>query len=384
MSAIIALGPNAWKSPWRNRQQILSRLAARGWPIVYTSGPLRTWEMRNAKRRASGRLPGFETCDGVACLLAGRVPPLSDRWASYKHLVLRLYASLLKARVAGTAPRILYLFGPKNQELVAHLKSDILVYHAYDRFATVDEATGELRADPREAEALRRADLVLASSELIAEALRAQGRADVRVLPNGVDFAAYSTLVEEPADLGAIPRPRIGYFGRVNLKVDLELVDQLACARPEVHWVIVGEIYEQLLRKQGAGSALDRLRAKPNVHLLGYRPHTSVPAYTQAMDVLSMVYTSTGTGWWHAIYPLKLHEYLATGKPVISTPLATVRPFADVIDICDGASDWLAGIDRALAGGGVGTPDQRREVARDNTWDRRIETLERWFAELTG
>ncbi|WP_200343606.1 glycosyltransferase [Rhodovibrio sodomensis] len=274
------------------------------------------------------------------------------------------------------------MFGPKHLALAGYIDYDLLVYHAYDKFSNASRE-GESFSDNREKELLAVADLVLASSDPIADGLRQQGRRDVRVLPNGVDYTAYNTPSgQEPRDICHIPRPRVGYFGRVNIKVDLALIDELAEVEPKFQWIIVGEIYEQVIHSKGYGELLERLKSRPNVHLLGYRPHTSIPAYVQAMDVLSMVYRQGEQDWWSAGYPLKMHEYLATGKPVISTPLQTVQPFGHVIDIRDGGDEWIAGLRKAVNSGGVGTSDMRRRVALENTWDQRIDLLERWLNEL--
>ena len=87
-------------------------------------------------------------------------------------------------------------------------------------------------------------------------------------------------------------------------------------------------------------------------------------------------------GWWQAGYPLKMHEYLALGKPVVSTGLETIKPFHEIIDIVSDCEEWGAALDRALTGGGVGTVVDRRAVAVANSWDVRLDNLDQWMREI--
>jgi hypothetical protein len=95
-----------------------------------------------------------------------------------------------------------------------------------------------------------------------------------------------------------------------------------------------------------------------------------------------MCYRIDGNGWWLRGSPLKLHEQLAAGRPVVGAALDAVRPFAHVLDVVRTHEEWMAAIERALSSGGVGTPARRRAVALQNSWDRRIDVLERWLVDM--
>jgi glycosyltransferase involved in cell wall biosynthesis len=121
--------------------------------------------------------------------------------------------------------------------------------------------------------------------------------------------------------------------------------------------------------------ALQHLRTCANVHFLGFKSPTDLPAYMSAMDVNVMWYRLGDDVWTAGIYPLKLHEYLAVGRPVVSTDLPVVRAFDDVIRIAANPEDWEHGIAEALAGRATGSPEQRRERARQNDWNARAAQL---------
>ena len=122
-----------------------------------------------------------------------------------------------------------------------------------------------------------------------------------------------------------------------------------------------------------------------NVYSLGHKEYDEVPAYMRATDVNLLTYR-VGEGLWsEACSPLKLFEYLAAGKPVVSNELEVIEPYRDVIAVARTDEEWLAAIDEALSSGGQGTVEARQAVARSNTWERRIEAIENLiYSSLKG
>jgi glycosyltransferase involved in cell wall biosynthesis len=235
---------------------------------------------------------------------------------------------------------------------------------------------------------VERADLITAVGESIARHLPGAGPRKAKIIPHGVDYGAMTAGATAPCpdDLAPIPHPRIGYSGRVSSKVDLSLVAAIAAARPQWHWVFVGQVGIGTSGKfegdPASSSAFDECRRLPNVHFLGGKPYREVAAYVNHMDVNTMCYRIEGGGFWTAINPLKLHEYLATGKPVVGADIENIRPFAAVIDIARTREEWVSAIERAVQSGGIGTPSERRAVAARNDWDQRTDMLERWLFEM--
>lgn len=190
-----------------------------------------------------------------------------------------------------------------------------------------------------------------------------------RSLPNGALVESFMDLAQCPcpSDLSSIPHPRIGYVGSINIKVDLLLVAEIARRRPDWHWVFIGPVrrnhYEGFpgnAEFQAGLAACDQL---DNVHFLGAKPYYILPSYTTHMDVNTMCYRSVSGGWWTAIYPLKLHEYLAVGKPVVGTNLDVLQEFRSVVAIAETAEDWLRALRAAVDAGGTGTKHERQIVA---------------------
>jgi glycosyltransferase involved in cell wall biosynthesis len=225
-----------------------------------------------------------------------------------------------------------------------------------------------------------RADLVIASSKLMAEALPLPPGKDAIVIPNGADSRAfeYAPLEPVPASLCSIPAPRIGYVGSINDKVDLGCIAAVAQAKPDWHWCIVGRIMNSVNFQESTNKALEHCRQLRNVHFLGEFPASDLPALVNHMDVNTMMYRTDGEGWWKNIYPLKMHEYLATGKPVVSSCVDAVLPFSAVVDILPetaSVDDWVACLENAIDGSGAGDDQSRRQVARANDWNNRVDVL---------
>jgi glycosyltransferase involved in cell wall biosynthesis len=118
-----------------------------------------------------------------------------------------------------------------------------------------------------------------------------------------------------------------------------------------------------------------------NVYFLGGKAHTDLPYYVNAMDINLLCYTIDKNSWSYFGYPLKLHECLATGKPVISAPLHAVLEYDEVVKIADTFEDWELAISHALDGKSAGVPESRVKVAEANSWDVRVQNLQEKLRE---
>lgn len=385
--ACYAFSTNAWQGPWMNRQQLLSRLGHRGWPVIYSTGVPSVWERNSTSWRMAPLFGRQYESDGVRVDIAGRFLPVWPSRPRYNDWVVARYCAALKRR--GRVPRgregIAYLFLPEFLSYAHSLGCRYLVYHAVDDYAQTSGWTREM--ERLQEAAVARADLVLATTEDTLSRLPAGGSAPRRVLHNGADVAAFASGpgLPCPEDLARIPHPRICYVGVLNLKVDFNVIAAIARARPAWQWVMVGPT----IRGLGHPSSDPKLAEGyeiccrlSNVHFLGTKTVGELPAYVGHADVNVMCYRHQEAGWWNAGYPLKLHEYLAAGRPVVSAPLTSVKPFAHVVDLAGSDVEWMRALDRAFLHGGVGTLEGRRAVAWENTWDLRVDQLENWLSEM--
>jgi len=279
--------------------------------------------------------------------------------------------------LSGDGPLVVYLFHPRFVDYLPLINADYVVYHAYDLFALTPGWDTQQAGQERRLTML--ADLVLASSESIAEGLQPCRKGKVHVLPNGADtqtfIEAADANVREPEDIASIPHPRIGYVGNLNRKVDFPLLLKLSARRPDWQFVFVGgrQSFDSETRQ-----ALAQCERRNNMHFLGSRSRKELPRYVAANDVNVICSRVNDDLWTVASYPLKLHEYLAAGKPVVGADLRVLRDFTDVLRIACSIDDWEQAQEEAISDGGVGDMRSRRIVAQDNDWDllaKRLDTL---------
>jgi len=381
---ILAMAPNAWNGPWMNRQQLLSRLGVQH-NIIYTNGVWMVWDRHQTAWKKAPVNGDFCAQDQV---LVDHSPKFLLRWPRFPvldHLAIRLAVRRWKrARTLGKGvPRVAYLFHPQFYPYVKKIQPDFVVYHVYDMLSLTPEWNREL--DEQQQALLAMADLVVASSDVIAEDLTAISGKPVEMLPNGADFDVFCGAATddrpEPDDLVNVPHPRIGYVGNLNLKVDFPLVAALAQNHQNWNFVFVGGKGKLDARTQKGFDACVSLK---NVYFLGAKDYREIPGYAANMDVNLMCYRVEGDVWTRGIYPLKLHEYLATGKPVVSSDIPSVVPFESNVAIARATEQWPELIDAALQGNGAGNTTQRRMVAKENSWDARARRLNGCLTNMVG
>jgi glycosyltransferase involved in cell wall biosynthesis len=375
---ILALAGNPWDGQWMNRQQILSRLA-KAHRVLYSTGPWSIWERETPECRAAPLMGAFEARDGA---LVDQPPRLLLSWpnrAAWERVVTAVAVRRWRKELGrlGSGPLVAYLFHPRYLAYAETLRPDFLIYSPFDLFSLTPDWTPTLAA--AEDRLLRLADITITSSRPTRDALRERTRKPVVCVPNGADPEPFiaGAQAPEPADMARIPHPRIGYVGSVNRKVDLPMIATLAEREPAWQFIFVGPVFSH---DDVTGPALARCRELPNVHFLAARPKEAMPAAMAALDIGIMCYRS-GT-WMDAAYPLKLHEYLASGLPVVSADLPAISEFRNLIDMAVGTDEWHHVIRRVLAGGAHGSPEARRIEARRNTWNSRVDRITELLAQL--
>ncbi len=242
-----------------------------------------------------------------------------------------------------------------------------------DAVGCVHDCMDELSAGAsREEELFRHADLVFAGGPSLYEATRSRHR-NVFAFPNSVDvehFAQARAPLPEPQDQAPIPHPRVGFFGVIDDRVDMSLVDAIAASRPDLHLVLVGPVVNI------HPSTLPR---RPNIHWLGPKEYRELPGYIAGWDVAILPFARTERT--ELLSPTTTLEYLAAGRPVVSTSIRdVVEPYGheNLVRIADGPEAFAAAIDAALAERGTPAAEGRARacdavLARtswDATWSR--------------
>jgi len=378
---IMAMAPNAWDGQWVNRQQILSRLGT-SHDVVYSQGAWFVWDRASDEYRAGSWLGSFEPKDNVR---VDRPPRALLRWPRiglWDRTAVKLHASRLRAQGAAGQPLVAYVCHPMFMPYVDALRPDYVVYHCYDLYDHQPGWSPSLEANERRL--LSEADLIFSPTTMLSEELMKKVPCQARALPNAADvqaiFAARDANTEEPADLACIPRPRVGYVGSIHPELDLELIAELARRQPLWHFVLIGPEQNPQRLHQMAG--YKALRELANVHMLGEKHRSLVPSYLLRMNANALFYRAAPDSWTHVAYPLKLHEYLACGHPVVSVDLKMIREFEPLIQFATGVDDWERALAQAIMGDDGAQAAQRRAIAALHSWDERVHVLQEWLGQL--
>lgn len=269
------------------------------------------------------------------------------------------------ARLAGIGRRLSWFVVPHPGFLAGQLDEELCVYYCIDDYAAhpgVDAATIE-RCDR---DLSGRADLLFVAPPALLEAKRAQN-ANVVAAPHGVDAELFATAASPattvPEAAARLPRPVVGFFGSLHEWIDVPLLEWLARQRPDWTFLLVGHAHVPV-----AG-----LRQLPNVHLAGAQPYPDLPRWAKAFDVAIIPYRLNRQV--ANANPLKLREYLATGKPVVSVRNPEIEKFSRWVRIADGRDAFLAALDAALQEAGEDGAQARMAAVADQGWNRRVEDI---------
>jgi len=374
---VLCFAPEPWHSIWRNRQQIMSRLARANRvlyvePKLYTLSGLRRGEINWSDVRRPRLTAVMENLwlyhHPVYGLTSGR------RVVNRLGYWLRIASLRHAMRQLGMEQPILWLFHPKQAGMVGHCGEKLVCYHVVDEYVAFrwigNKEAQALRAD--EEALLQRADLVFVVSQALKQS-KGRFNPNTYCVPNGVDYARFIQAMANPTlpnDIATLPRPIIGYVGHISIRLNLALLRQIALDHPEWSLALVGSVWEH-----GCADELAALRSLPNVYFLGRKDVNQVPYYIKACQVCLIPYKQGKEA--QNINPLKLYEYLACGKPVVSIDIPALEPFAGVVQIADRAVDFGAKIEVALREDHEGLVHRRQALVAAHTWDARVEELSR-------
>lgn len=280
---------------------------------------------------------------------------------------------LLRANIRWAMRRLgfrrpqLWVFLPNQVGVVGHLGEQTSIYYCVDEFSLFTGVdTERLRAQEREM--LAKVDLVFATAMDLVEDKR-RVRADVHYAPHGVDYDHFARALDAhlpvPGEIAGLPGKRIGFVGLLEDWIDQDLIEHAARTHPEWQFVAIGKV----------ATDVSRLRRLGNVHLLGPREYRSLPAYEKGMHCMIVPFRITEMT--KHVNPLKMREYLAAGRAVVSTDLPEVRRYRGLVTIATGAEEFAAAIERELLRDTPARAQARSEAMREESWDRRFEDVMR-------
>jgi len=368
-------GEDWWYHHPHSKNHLMRRFARAGNKVIFVNSismglaPVKSGELLPRVRR---KLKSYAklartTEEGITVVSPAVIPFFGSAAAAAtnRRLLTAQISSLAKRR--GLSRPILWIAIPTAVEVVGRLDESMVIYHVSDKYDanTMDHATDPEFIRKLHERAIEAADLVFYSSrKLFGEVTN--GKEKSYLLEQAVDFDHWSRLgrgeVVVTDAIAQIPGPRIGYFGAIEpWLIDQDLIKKASRDRPEWNWIFIGN--------KSRGLEIEEL---PNVHFLPPVSYAELPHYAAGFDVCvlpwntEVPFTSYGSA-------IKVREYLASGKPVVISPLPEYESMSNVLRIGRTHEKFLNLIDDALREEGTELMRARQDAVREGTWDARAE-----------
>lgn len=264
---------------------------------------------------------------------------------------------------------VFWYYTPMALSFTKHFTPIASVYDCMDELSAFKGAHSDL--PELEQQLFQRVDVVFTGGQTLYEAKR-NAHKSVHAFPSSIDvshFGKARAITSDPPDQAEIPHPRLGFFGVIDERFDIELLDALARRRPDWHFVMIGpvvKIHSSLLPRH------------QNIHYLGAKKYDELPSYLANWDVALLLFARNESTRF--ISPTKTPEYLAAGKPVISTSIRdVVRPYAELglVKIADSPDEFIRAAESILEGSGnrVEWLNRVDDFLAGMSWDRTCQQM---------
>jgi glycosyltransferase involved in cell wall biosynthesis len=378
--SIVCLSPQEWATPLpTNRQQIMRRAASRGHVVLFVETGeflgrhllrlLRGPSRRSLRRRLVG---GEDVAQGITVRKALNVLPWGQRFTLCDRINGRVSRVVLRrASSQLPSPRVTWLYDPRATWAIGRLGDSFGVYDCVDDYA--EQASGDRNralvaiADRRAAAAAR---LVFATTTALRDRHVATNPS-THLVGNAADFEHFAPAADRrlaAAQVAGLRRPVLGFVGNIiPAKIEIPLLDALARANPARTILLAGPADPSLV---------DDVRALVECHnaiWIGPVPYDDVPSIVAGFDVALLPYAENA--YTRNVFPLKLYEYLAAGKPVVATGLPELSGLEPDVVVAHGVDAVEAAVAAALTRVEREDVERRQKLAAANTWDVRAERL---------
>jgi glycosyltransferase involved in cell wall biosynthesis len=362
---LICISHVPWDGIWQRNQQTMSRFS-RSERVVYAR-PLNALEASDNLRHLSSFF-GKRVNDNL--MVINPVTLWGDtRFGLIRRVNRFVVVSFIRFGMKRMGfrgrPRVLWFYFPRCEAICGAFGEELVVYDIQDEYTTWTNATRDI--GDRERQLLRKAGLVFTGTNSLFRKKRPYNE-NIHFIQNGVEVEHFGLAMQEeteiPGDLKPLPRPVIGYFGLIGDRIDETIIRTIADRRPEWSVVLIGPVREEMCH----------IPDRKNIYLLGQRDYSSLPGYLKGFDVAIIPYMLNKTTM--DLNPTKLLEYMAGGRPVVSTAMAdVVELFHDYVYVAHDPEEFLRMTEEAVV-----NPDNdlvRRGVlfAGKFTWEAMVKRM---------
>ncbi|HWJ04993.1 MAG TPA: glycosyltransferase [Steroidobacteraceae bacterium] len=351
---VVVLSHLRYDFVYQRPQQLMSRLAERH-PVLFVEEPVRI--------DGPPRLRVWQPAANVHVL----EPQTPLAAAGFHDEQVPMLRELLDPVLARLERPVLWFYTPMALPLVADAEAGLVVYDCMDELSAFRFAPKQLQQ--REAALFRRADVVFTGGRSLYRAKRDR-HPDVWCFPSCVDVRHFARGEDGSDPWPHLPRPRLGYYGVIDERLDYALLDRVACERPDWQLFMVGPF-----AKVDPADVPHR----PNLHWLGQQAFETLPRFVASWDVCLMPFVLNEAT--RHISPTKTLEYMAAGKPIVSTRVRDVaEPYGHLVQIADHWAQFVELCEAAMQETPLqraGRARQMRDLAHDQCWDDTVAAMER-------
>lgn len=351
-SNIIVLPNIPWSYRWQRPQQIFSRLAKKDFNIFYIS-PITTDKEYLSKIDNNIYEVHLKTRVGGNVLRDFHLNP--DNENDFVESFKRLLSKYVNKKTS------LFVLHPVWKNISFRIDGVKRIYDLMDLYSGFDDARPELVEG--EKDLIADSDIVLATAQDLYDHAKSINK-NTFLVRNGCDFEIFGSLKKNGSLDSLADRPIIGYFGAIRTWLDSKVLESVVRKNRDKYFVFIGSVDTNSVRN---------LYKYKNVYFLGEVPHNDLPGYLAYFDVCTIPYVLTDL--LLSTNPVKFYEYIASGKPVISSNLPELKQYSDICYLYNSAEEFDSLISRALSEADKKLKNERIKVAKENSWDSRVKDI---------
>lgn len=368
------MSTTAWDNHFTRKQQVMSRM--NDCEIAYVNPAVTKLSMLrdpSAKPYAARFLqPPVKVDDNITVYSLPALMPFYNKNRMINRLNVKKYVLPLINRIMAQQHfdnPVLWLYHPSYVDLAGTFCHGPLVYDCIDRHSAYKGQIDPVLVDAMELELAGKCDTVFATAQGLYDTL-APKCSHTHLIPNGANCELFGRVHSEsfeiPEEMANIGTKIVGFVGALQECIDYELLCESADETPELTYVLIGPVIP--------GVDISALTAKKNVRHIAARPQNDLPRYIASFDCCINPFRSGRLAM--DVSPLKFYEYLATGKPVVSTPQPLqVNDFKHIVRITDGAAGFAAACREAVNDNDALRISTQLEEAQKCSWDARVSLM---------
>ena len=378
---IVCLSTQDYGDLWTRKQRFMNMFADDDHRVIYVESQ---WHLLTYLKRFSGQLTRPFRFLGkprkVKDNLFVATPPLllpfhqmATPIAVINNLILGLWLRWTTRRL-GVNDSLVYSYVPYSHLAIRILGSKKVLYEKVDDLAAAKGLVRRSTVESLEKQLLKMSQLVIVTATKLKFLLGNQ-HDSIHVIPNACEiehFDGSATTETEPLRMRSILKPRIGFVGMLAYWIDLDLVESMVKARPSWQFVFIGPVSVDV----------SRFDKYSNIHFIGRVPYDYLPSYMEAIDVFMNPYLRDEIS--ESCSPLKVFEYLAAGKPVVSVPMPEVLRFAPFVRLADNSEQFVERIEELLAMKAMERrklSTQLRALVKHDNWQDRFDRTRKLLQE---